>query len=67
MVENIVKFTNAVIEKAIETFSAVVAKSDNYTYFWIVDSDDIRTYLGIMYLRAAFRVNVLKISTIKNH
>ena len=58
MVENIVNFTNAVIERAIERFSAVLAKSGKYTYIREVDSDDIRAYIGIMYLRAAFRVNL---------
>ena len=53
-VENIVKFTNAVIETAIERFSAARAKSDKYTYFRVIDSDDIRAYIGIMYLRASF-------------
>ena len=67
MVENIVNFTNAVIETATERFSAVLAKSDKYAYIREVDSDDIRAYIGIMYLRAAFRVNLLNRSTIWNH
>ena len=67
MIENIVKFTNAVIETAIERYSAVLAKSDEYTYFRVVDSDNIRAYIGVMYLRAAFRVNLSNRSTIWNH
>ena len=61
MVENILKFTNAV------RFSVVLAKSGKYTYFWVADSDDIRAYIEIMYLRAASRVNLFNRSIIWNH
>ena len=67
MVENFTKFTNAVIETAIGRFSAVLAKSNKYTYLRVVDSDGIRAYIGIMYLRAAFRVNLFNRSSIWNH
>ena len=56
-----------VIETAIERFSAVLAKSDEYTYFRVVYSDDIGAYIGTMYLKAAFRVNLLNRSRIWNH
>ena len=37
MVENRLQFTNAVIEMAIERFSAVLGKSENYAYFQVVE------------------------------
>lgn len=64
MVENIVNLTNAVIKTAIERFSVVLAKSDKYIYFRVVNSDNIRAYIEIMYLKVAFRVNSLTRSTI---
>ena len=54
MVENRSQFTNAVIEMAIERFSAVLGKSDNYAYFQVVHSEGIRASIGIIYLTAAF-------------
>lgn len=64
MAENIVNLTNAVIKTAIERFSVVLAKSDQYIYFRVVNSDNIRAYIEIMYLKVAFRVNSLTRSTI---
>ena len=67
MIENIVNLTNAVIKTATERFSVVLAKSDKYIYFRVVNSDNIRAYIGIMYLKVAFRVNSLTRSTIESH
>lgn len=53
MAKNILKFTNVVTEAAIERFSTVIAKSDKYTYFRVVDSDNIRSYIRIVNWRAA--------------
>lgn len=67
MINNIVLYTNAVIEPVIERFSDVFENSDKYPHFRVVDYIDIRAYLGTLYLRAAFRVNLLSTSTIWNH
>ena len=56
--------TNAVVEIDIDRFSAVLVKSNKYTYFEVVDSNDIRVNIKIIYLRAAFRVNLFNRSTI---
>ena len=56
MVENRLQFTNAVIEMAIERFSAVLGKSDNFTYFQVVDSEGIRASIGIIYLTAVMMI-----------
>ena len=53
MAGNILKFTNVVTETAIERFSAVIAKSDKYTYIRVADSDNIRSYIRIVNWRAA--------------
>ena len=39
----------------------------HYTHFHLVDHMDIRALLGILYLRAALRVNLMSTSTIWHH
>ena len=56
-----------VAKRTVERFSVILAKSDKYTYFQVFDRDNIRAYIEIIYMRAAFRVDLLNRSTIWNH
>ena len=67
MVNNIVTYTNDVLQPVIESFSDVLQNSAKYLHFRLVDYIDIRAYLGILYLRAASRVNLLSADAIWNH
>ena len=62
MVNNIVGYTNDVIRTVLERFSVLEA-STKYSHFRLVDHMDIRAFLGILYHRAALRVNLMSTST----
>ena len=67
MVYDIVGYTNDVIRSVLERFSDVLDPSTKYTHFRLVDLMDIRTFLGILYLKAALTVNLMSTSTIWHH
>ena len=67
MVNSIVGYTNDVIQPVLEKFSDALEASTKYTHFHLVDHMDIRTFLGILYLRAALRLNLMGTSTIWHH
>ena len=67
MINSITRCTNEVIQPVLEKFSDVLDFSSTYTHFALVDYIDIRAYLGILYLRAAFRVSQMNSSTIWHH
>ena len=64
MINSITRCTNEAIQPVLEKFSDVLDTSSKYTHFALVDYIDIQAYLGILYLRAAFRVNQMNSSTI---
>ena len=64
MVNNIVRYTNDVIRPVLERFFDVLEASTKYTRFRLVDHMDIGAFLGILYLRATLRVNLMSTSTI---
>ena len=64
MVNNIVEYTNDVIQPVLERFSDdALDASAKYTHFCIVDHMNIQAALGILYLRAALRINLMSTST----
>ena len=67
MINSITRCTNEVIQPVLGKLSDVLDTSSKYTHFALVDYIDIRAYLGILYLRAAFRVNQMNSSTIWHH
>ena len=63
MVNNIVEYTNDVIQPALERFSDdALDASTKYTHFCIVDHMNIQAALGILYLRAALRINPMSLA-----
>ena len=58
MIDNIVKYTNQNIKPAMDRFADVFDKSDIYTHFCSVASNDILAYIGLLYLRGALNVNL---------
>ena len=58
MLEKVVTYTNNSIEPAMERFSDLLKESDKYLNFRKVDKIDITAFIGLLYLRAAFRLNL---------
>ena len=67
MIEKIVTHTNDVIETAMERFADLLEESDKYPHFRKVDKMDISAFIGLLYLRAAFRLNLQETLEIWNH
>ena len=67
MISNIVTHTNNVLQPVIERFSDLLTRSDKYPHFRLVDYNDIRAYLGLLYHRYSFKLNLIKSSDIWNH
>ena len=67
IIKNIVLNTNAVIQPATERSSDLFEQSDKNPHFRLVDQLDVEAFIGVLYLRAAFRVNLLNREFIWNH
>ena len=67
MIEKIVTHTNDVIETAMERFTDLLEESDKYPHFRKVDKMDISAFIGLLYLRTAFRLNLQETLEIWNH
>ena len=67
MTEKIVTHTNDVIETAIERFTDLLEESDKYPHFRKVDKMNISAFIGLLYLRATFRLNLQETLEIWNH
>lgn len=67
MIMNIVQYTNDSIQPVLERFADLLENSNKYPHFKLVDRIDIEAFIGILYLRAAFRVNLLSKDYIWNH
>ena len=59
MIDKFVIYTNASIQPLLEKFEDLLEDSDKYPHFKLVDRIDMKTFIGILYLRAAFRLNLL--------
>ena len=67
MLEKVVTYTNNSIEPATERFSDLLGESDKYPHFRKVDKIDISVFIGLLYLCAAFRLNLRETLAIWNH
>ena len=67
MIEKIVENTNKNIEPFLEMNRHFTENSNKYTSYKKVDVIDIRTFFGIIYLRAPFKLNPINQNIIWNH
>ena len=59
MMGNIVQYTNKNMQPVIDKFSDPPDGSTKYSHVKLVDRVNIEAFIGIFYLRAAFRLNIL--------
>ena len=67
MFEKIVTHTNDVIETAMERFADLLEESDKCPHFRKVDKMNISAFIGLLYPRAAFQLNLQETLEIRNH
>ena len=67
MIDNIVQYTNKNMQSVIDKFSDPLDGSTKYSHVKLVDRVDIEAFIDILYLRAAFRLNILDREVIWNH
>lgn len=67
MLETVVEYTNKNIDSFIEKHQEIIRQSDKYNHYKRVDIIDIRAFFGILYLRAAFKLNLMNQNVIWNH
>ena len=67
MIDKLVIYTNGSIQPLLEKFEDLLEDSDKYRHFKLVDRIDMKAFIGILYLRAAFRLNLLDREMIWNH
>ena len=66
MISNIFAYTNASIHLVLDQFDETLCNFYKYPHFRSVDRIHIETFLGMLYLRAAFRQDLIKVSSIWN-
>ena len=64
MINEIVTNTNNSILDFREHFRDILAGNDKYSYCAITDSIEIKAFFGLLYIRAASKVNMLSTKTI---
>ena len=64
---NIVQYTKKNIQPVIDNFSDHLEGSTKYSHVKLVDRVDVEAFIGILYLGAAFRLNLLDREVIVNH
>ena len=64
---NIVQYTKKNIQPVIDNISDHLEGSTKYSHVKLVDRVDVEAFIGILYLRAAFRLNLLDREVILNH
>ena len=57
--DNIMQYTNKNIQPVTDKFSDPLDDSTKYSHFKLVDKVHIEVFIGILYLRAVFRLNIL--------
>ena len=67
MIRSIVTHRNNCIQPVLERFLDLLKKSDKHSHVKLVDQIDIEAFIGILYLRSAFRLNLQSRETIWNH
>ena len=66
MIDNIVQYTNKSMQPATDKFSDLLDGSTKYSHVKIFARVDIEAFIGILHLRAAFRLNILDREVIWN-
>ena len=67
MMNNIVQYANKNMKPVIDKFSDTLDDSTKYSHVKHFDRVDIEAFIGILYLRAAVRLNILGREVIWNH
>ena len=67
MMDNIVQYANKNMHPVIDKFSGPIDGSPKYSHVKLVGKVDIHAFIGILYLRAAFRFNILDTEVTWNH
>ena len=67
MMENIVQYTNKNMQSVIDKFPDLLDGSTKYSNVRLADRVGIESLIGILYLRAALRLNILDREVIWNH
>ena len=67
MIDKLVIYTNASIQPLLEKFEDLPEDSDKNPHFKLIDWIDMKAFIGILYLPAAFRLNLLDREIIWNH
>ena len=65
--DSIVQYTKKNMQPVIDKFSDLLDGSTKYSHVKLVDRVNIEAFIGILYLRAAFRLNILDREVIWNH
>lgn len=58
MIEKIAEYTNGSIQIVLDEFADTTDSTNRNTHFCLVDQIDIKSFLGILYLRAALGLNI---------
>ena len=67
MIDNIVQHRNKNMQPVTDKFSDPLDGSTKYSHVELIDRVDIEAFIGILYLKAAFRLNILDREVIWNH
>ena len=67
MMDNIVQYTNKNMQPVIDKFSDPLDGYTKYSHVKLADRVDVEAFIGILYLRAAFRLNILDREVIWYH
>ena len=67
MIDNLVQYTNKNMQPVIDNVSDPLDGSTKYSHVRPVDRVDIEAFIGLLYLRAAFRLIILDREVIWNH
>ena len=67
MIHKLAIYTNAAIQPLLEKFEDLLQDSHKYLHFKLVDWINMKAFIEILYLRAAFRLNLLDQEIIWKH
>ena len=67
MIDTLFIYTNAPIQLLLQKFKQLFEDTNKYSHFKLVDRIDMKVLIGILYLQAAFRLNLSDREIIWNH
>ena len=67
MIDKLFIYTNAPIQLLLQKFKELFEDTNKYPHFKLVDRIDMKVLIGILYLQAAFRLNLSDREIIWNH